>query len=166
MSTPRIAVFPGSFDPITNGHLDLIARAARLFDEVVVAILINPNKQSLFELHERRRQIEEACARVQGTVRVDAFEGLVVEYARRIGAVALVRGLRNGADFDYEQPMVAMNAHLAPSVDTVCLLASASVAHISSRLVKEIAALGGDVSGLVPAHVESALRHRVASRKE
>ena len=131
MSTPRIAVFPGSFDPITNGHLDLIARAARLFDEVVVAILINPNKQSLFELHERRRQIEEACARVQGTVRVDAFEGLVVEYARRIGAVALVRGLRNGADFDYEQPMVAMNAHLAPSVDTVCLLASASVAHIS-----------------------------------
>lgn len=165
MTSPRIAVFPGSFDPITNGHVDLIARAARLFDEVIVTILVNPNKQSLFSIEERRQQITQACVGLHGVVRVDTFEGLVVDYARRAGAVALIRGLRNSTDFNYEQPMVAMNAHLEPAVDTVCLLSSTAVSHISSRLVKEIAGLGGNVSGLVPAHIESALRDRVAPRK-
>lgn len=163
MTPSRLAVFPGSFDPITNGHIDLIARAARLFDTVVVAILVNPGKQSLFSLDERRVQIERACAGIAGRVVVDTFEGLVVDYARRTGAVALIRGLRNATDFDYEQPMVAMNAHLAPEIDTVCLLASAPVAHISSRLVKEIASHGGPVAGLVPAHVEAALDERLRS---
>lgn len=156
-------MFPGSFDPITSGHVDLIERAARLFDRVVVAILVNPAKQSLFTVEERAAMIREACAErcADGQVEVDAFEGLLVDHARRHGAVAVVRGLRNAGDFDYEQPMIAMNAHLAPSVDTVCLLASARCAHISSRLVKEVASLGGSVTGLVPPAVEARLLERV-----
>lgn len=163
MVAPRIAVFPGSFDPITSGHLDLIARAARLFDTVIVAVLVNPAKQSLFTVEERQAFIQEACARVPGPgrIEVDAFEGLLVDYARRVGAVAVLRGLRNAADFNYEQPMIAMNAHLAPAVDTVCLIASTPVSHISSRLVKEVAAMGGSITGMVPAAVETALLVRV-----
>lgn len=163
MAAPRIAVFPGSFDPITSGHLDLIARAARLFDTVIVAVLVNPAKQSMFSLEERQAFIHEACEGIAGPgrIEVDAFEGLLVDYARRVGAVAVLRGLRNAADFNYEQPMIAMNAHLAPAVDTVCLVASTSVSHISSRLVKEIAVMGGSIAGLVPPPVEAALRARV-----
>ena len=163
MAAPRIAVFPGSFDPITSGHLDLIARAARLFDTVIVAVLVNPAKQSMFSLEERQAFIHEACAGIAGPgrIEVDAFEGLLVDYARRVGAVAVLRGLRNAADFNYEQRMIAMNAHLAPAVDTVCLVASTSVSHISSRLVKEIAVMGGSIAGLVPPPVEAALRARV-----
>jgi pantetheine-phosphate adenylyltransferase len=163
MSSPRIALFPGSFDPITSGHVDLIRRATRLFDRVVVAILVNPAKQSLFTVEERLGLIREACADLitAGQVEVESFEGLLVEFAGRKGAVAIVRGLRSSTDFEYEQPMIAMNAHLAPGVDTVCLLASARYAHISSRLVKEVASLGGQVAGLVPSSVEGPLLARV-----
>jgi pantetheine-phosphate adenylyltransferase len=166
--TSRIALFPGSFDPITNGHVDLIRRAARLFDRVVVGVLVNPDKRGLFNLDERLDQIRTVCvdAGMSGQIEVEAFEGLVVDCARRVGAVAIVRGLRNAADFDYEQPMIAMNAHLAPDVDTVCLTASAGVRHISSRLVKEVAALGGTVTGMVPPIVEARLLARLAERKK
>lgn len=163
MSQTRIALFPGSFDPITEGHLDLIRRAARLFDRVVVTVLINPAKQSLFTVDERVDLIRESCAGIDspGHIEVDAFGGLLVEYAQRVGAVAIVRGLRSSTDFEYEQPMIAMNAHLAPGIDTVCLLASAQHAHISSRLVKEVASLGGSVTDMVPRAVEARLMARV-----
>lgn len=156
MADSRIALFPGSFDPITSGHVDLIRRATRLFDRVVVAVLINPAKTGLFPVDQRLDLMREVCADI-GRVEIDSFSGLVVDYAQRIGAVTIVRGLRNATDFDYEQPMIAMNAHLAPSVDSVCLLAAPAFAHISSRLVKEVAALGGSVTGLVPPAVEAAL---------
>lgn len=163
MSQSRIALFPGSFDPITEGHLDLIRRAARLFDRVVVTVLINPAKQSLFTVDERVDLIREACAGITGAgqIEVDAFGGLLVEYAQRVGAVAIVRGLRSSTDFEYEQPMIAMNAHLAPGIDSVCLLASAQHAHVSSRLVKEVASLGGTVTGMVPRAVERRLIARL-----
>lgn len=160
MSDSRIALFPGSFDPITSGHVDLIRRATRLFDRVVVAVLVNPAKAGLFSIDERVDLLREVCADMQ-RVEIDSFSGLVVDYAQRIGAVAIVRGLRNATDFDYEQPMIAMNAHLAPMVDSVCLLAAPAYAHISSRLVKEVATLGGSVTGLVPTAVETALLARV-----
>jgi len=159
MPSSRIAVFPGSFDPVTNGHVDLIRRAARLFDRVIVAVLVNPKKQTLFTPDERVAMIELACGNLaeQGTVTADAFEGLLVDFAARQQATAVIRGLRDGADFDYERPQVLMNAHLAPNIETVCLLASEAHAHISSRLVKEVASLGGSVAGLVPPSVESLL---------
>lgn len=160
MSDSRIALFPGSFDPITAGHVDLIRRATRLFDRVVVAVLVNPAKAGLFSVDERVALLREVCADM-GRVEVDSFSGLVVDYAQRIGAVTILRGLRNATDFDYEQPMIAMNAHLAPAVDSVCLLAGPAYAHISSRLVKEVATLGGSVTGLVPPAVEAALLARV-----
>jgi pantetheine-phosphate adenylyltransferase len=160
MADSRIALFPGSFDPITSGHVDLIRRATRLFDRVVVAVLINPAKTGLFTVDQRLDLLREVCADI-GRVEIDSFSGLVVDYAQRIGAVTILRGLRNATDFDYEQPMIAMNAHLAPSVDSVCLLASPAYAHISSRLVKEVASLGGSVTGLVPPAVEAALLAKV-----
>jgi pantetheine-phosphate adenylyltransferase len=160
MADSRIALFPGSFDPITSGHVDLIRRATRLFDRVVVAVLVNPAKTGLFTVDQRLDLLREVCADI-GRVEIDSFSGLVVDYAQRIGAATIVRGLRNAADFDYEQPMIAMNAHLAPTVDSVCLLAAPAYAHISSRLVKEVASLGGSVTGLVPAAVEAALLARV-----
>lgn len=160
MADSRIALFPGSFDPTTSGHVDLIRRATRLFDRVVVAVLVNPAKTGLFTVEERLDLLREVCADM-GRVEIDSFSGLVVDYARRIGAVTIVRGLRNATDFDYEQPMIAMNAYLAPAVDSVCLLSAPAYAHISSRLVKEVATLGGTVTGLVPPAVEAALLAKV-----
>jgi pantetheine-phosphate adenylyltransferase len=163
MPPSRIALFPGTFDPITNGHVDLIRRAARLFDLVVVVTLVNPAKTPLFTPAERIALIHESCVGIAGVgrIEVDQFGGLLVDYATRVGASAIVRGLRSAADFQYEQPMIAMNAHLAPPIETVCLLASAKYAHISSRLVKEVASLGGSVTGLVPPAVEARLLARV-----
>lgn len=162
MAATRIALFPGTFDPITNGHVDVIRRATRLFDLVVVVAMVNPAKQSLFSSGERVDLIREACAGIApGHIEVDEFHGLLVDYATRVGATAIVRGLRSSTDFEYEQPMIAMNAHLAPAIETVCLLASATHAHISSRLVKEVASFGGSVTGLVPPAVEARLLARV-----
>lgn len=168
MPHPRIALFPGSFDPITNGHVDLIRRATRLFDVVVVSILGNPAKQTVFTVEERLDMIREACAEIAapGRIEVGTFEGLLVDYAQRLGAVAIVRGLRSSTDYEYEHPMVAMNAHLAPGIDTVCLLAAREHAHISSRLVKEVASLGGRITGLVPPAVETRLLARLAHMKK
>jgi pantetheine-phosphate adenylyltransferase len=153
----RLAICPGSFDPLTVGHVDLVERAAALFDRVVVAILVNSDKSPLFTQAERVAIVREVFAPVKN-VDVEAFDGLLVEYADRRGAVAIVRGLRSASDTDYELSMSLMNRHLKPSVDTVFLPTAASVAHVSSRLVKEVWRLGGDVRGLVPPAVEARLR--------
>ena len=153
----RLAICPGSFDPLTVGHVDLVERAAALFDRVVVAILVNSDKSPLFTQAERVAIVREVFAPVKN-VDVEAFDGLLVDYADRRGAVALVRGLRSATDTDYELSMSLMNRHLKPSVDSVFLPTAASVAHVSSRLVKEVWRLGGDVRGLVPPAVEARLR--------
>jgi pantetheine-phosphate adenylyltransferase len=153
----RIAICPGSFDPLTVGHRDLVERAAALFDRVVVAVLVNSDKAPLFTQSERLAIAREVFAPVEN-VEVDAFDGLLVDYASRRGAIAIVRGLRSASDTDYELSMSLMNRHLKPSVDTVFLPTAASVSHVSSRLVKEVWRLGGDVGGLVPPVVEARLR--------
>ncbi len=167
MPPSRIAIFPGSFDPLTNGHVDLIGRAARLFDRVVVAVLRNPDKQSLFTVEERVAMIAEACLVLPESDRVTAasFEGLLVHYATKQGACAVIRGLRSGADLDYEKPMAAMNAHLAPGIETVFLAASNRYAHISSSLVKEIASYGVSVEKLVPPLIASRLAAHLNSAR-
>ena len=159
---PRLAVFPGSFDPLTNGHVDVIDRASRLFDRVVVALLVNTGKTPLFTLEERAAIIRETFAG-RSSVEVDTFDGLLVEYARRRGAAAVVRGLRRAADFDYEVQMTDMNRHLDGSIETVFLVPSPGVAFISSTLVREIAALGGPVDGLVPDPVRTRILRRRAA---
>lgn len=156
---PRIAIFPGSFDPPTHGHLDLIARAARLFDVVIVALLRNSAKQPLFTIDERAAMLQDALRHLP-QVRVEAFDGLLVDFATRHGAVAIVRGVRSATDLDYERQMAAMNRHLAPTVDTVFLTPSAQFAHISSTLVREIASVGGSIDGLVPDSVVAHLAAR------
>ena len=153
----RIAVCPGSFDPLTNGHMDLVTRAARLFDRVVVAILVNEQKTPLMPATERVALAREVFAD-QARVQVDTFDGLLVDYAMRVGATAIVRGLRSAGDFEYEWPMAVTNRHLQPSVETVFLVPAPEVSAISSRLVKEIWRLGGDISGLVPRPVETRMR--------
>jgi pantetheine-phosphate adenylyltransferase len=160
----RVAVCPGSFDPLTAGHVDLVRRAARLFDRVVVAILVNPAKTPLLSQQERVSLATEAFEDLPD-VEVDTFDGLLVEYAVRRGAAAIVRGLRSAADVDYEWPMVLMNHHLRPSLETVFLPTAASLAHVSSRLVKEVWRLGGDLGGLVPPAVEARLRALRADAK-
>lgn len=159
----RIAIFPGSFDPLTNGHVDLIRRSTRLFDRVIVAVLVNAEKSALFTVQERIAMILEACAGIAapGRIEADAFEGLLVDYATRQGACAVIRGLRSSVDFEYERPMASMNAHLAPQLETVCLLAADRYAHVSSRLIKEVASLGGSIDGLVPDAVGAQLLARL-----
>jgi pantetheine-phosphate adenylyltransferase len=165
MPPVRTAIFPGSFDPLTLGHVDLIRRSLRLFDRVVVAVLVNPDKQSLFTAEERVAMIRESCGDL-GPVEAVAFEGLLVHFAASQGAVAVIRGLRSGADFEYERPMASMNSHLAPGLETVCLLASNQYAHISSRLVREVASLGGSIDGLVPSAVGARLLARVGKDRK
>jgi pantetheine-phosphate adenylyltransferase len=161
-----VAVFPGSFDPLTNGHVDVIDRASRLFDQVVIAVLVNSGKAPLFSIEERLAVIREVFAG-RPSVDVDTFDGLLVEFARRRQASAIVRGLRRASDFDYEVQMTDMNRHLDPDVETLFLVPSPHVAFISSTLVKEIAALGGPVDGLVPDPVRARLlrRREAATRR-
>lgn len=164
----RRAVCPGSFDPVTNGHLDIVARAATLFDEVVVAVGANMSKNRLFTPDERIAMLEEATAGLTN-VRVSGFEGLIVEFCREIDAVAIVKGLRGAGDYEYELPMAQMNSHLTsrpPSapVETVFLPGAVGNAFVSSSLIKEVAALGGDVRGLVPDAVHDQLVRRLARR--
>lgn len=168
----RRAVCPGSFDPVTNGHLDIVGRAAKLFDEVVVAIGVNMSKNRLFTPDERIAMLEQATAGIPG-VRVAGFEGLIVDFCHEIGAVAIVKGLRGAGDYEYELPMAQMNSHLTgrpPSspaaVETVFLPGAVGNAFVSSSLIKEVAALGGDVRGLVPDAVHEALVRRLAERNE
>jgi len=151
-----VGVYPGSFDPIHNGHLDLIQRTAPLFDTYYIAILVNDQKKSLFSIEERVASIEE-LAKPLGNCIVESFSGLLVDYAKQREISTVVRGLRSNTDFDYEMPMTLMNRHLAPKVDTIFLLPRQDTTHLSSRLIKEVAGLGGDVSGLVPDSVHGPL---------
>jgi pantetheine-phosphate adenylyltransferase len=159
----RIALYPGSFDPLTNGHLDIIRRGARLFDRIVVAILRNLEKQPLFSVEERL-EIARVVFGELPNVEVDAFEGLLVDYARRRRACAIVRGLRAISDFEYEMQMALMNRRLHDDVETVFMMPAESYSYVSSRLVKEVFALGGTVTGLVPPLVEARLRDKHAVR--
>jgi pantetheine-phosphate adenylyltransferase len=157
-----VAVYPGSFDPLTNGHLDIIGRGAVLFDELVVAVLQNTDKEPLFTVEERLRVLREVL-RPLPNVRVDRFEGLLVDYVRSVGGRVIVRGLRAISDFEYEFQMALMNRHLCEDVETLFLMAAEAYSYLSSRLVKEVAKLGGSVHGLVPPLVEKLLAERYRS---
>jgi len=157
MST--LAVYPGSFDPLTNGHVDIIERGARLFDRIIVAILVNAEKAPMFTMAERV-DIARAVFRNHPNVEVDTFDGLLVEYVARRKANVIVRGLRAVSDFEYEFQMALMNRELASSIETVFMMPDAKYSYISSRLIKEVFALGGKVHGLVPELVEERLRER------
>lgn len=158
-----IGIYPGSFDPVHDGHVDLVERAARLTDRLIVAVLDNAGKRSLFSVQERVDMLSD-CFRSTAHVEVATFEGLLVDFARQRGARLVVRGLRAVSDFDYEFQMALMNRRLAESVETVFLMASEEYTFLSSRLVKEVAGLGGDVSGLVPPAVAEALARAFGHR--
>lgn len=159
----RRAVCPGSFDPMTNGHLDIVGRAARLFDEVVVAVLVNESKKGLFTVDERIEMLTEAVAPYDN-VSVSSFEGLLVDFCTARDISAIVKGLRAVSDFDYELQMAQMNKSLA-DVETVFVPTSPEWSFLASSLVKEVARLGGDVRGLVPSHVQTRLAKRLGGRE-
>jgi pantetheine-phosphate adenylyltransferase len=151
-----LAVYPGTFDPITNGHVDILRRSLKIFDRVVVALAENVRKAPLFSIDERRKLIADALGG-DARLEVDAFQGLLADYCRRRGASVVIRGLRALADFEYEFQSAHMNRRLAPDVETMFLMTSEESFYVSSSLVKEVALMGGDVSGLVPAGVAAAL---------
>jgi pantetheine-phosphate adenylyltransferase len=159
-----IAIYPGSFDPITNGHLDLIQRGSRMFDRLVVSILRNDSKEPLFSVEERMEMLREVV-QVYPNVAVDSFEGLLVEHAAVQSATVLLRGIRAISDYEYELQMALMNRRLRPDIETVFLMANEVYSFISSRLVKEVFGLGANISGLVPPSVEDRLRRRMACSK-
>lgn len=160
-----IAVYPASFDPITNGHLDVASRAARLFDQVILAAADRPNKNLLFNTAQRMEMLRQAVAHLPN-VRVDSFRTLVVEYAQRVGATVLVRGLRASTDFEHEFQMAHINHRLSPLIETVCLMADQQYTFLSSSAVREIAAYHGDVTPFVPPHVAAALTRAFAHHEE
>ena len=157
-----IAVYPGSFDPITLGHLDIVERSKGLFSKVIVAVLENPQKEGLFSLEERLEMAEEIC-RIYPTVEVQTFDGLLVDFAEQTGARAIIRGLRAPTDFEYELQMALMNRRLNEGVETLFMVPRETHTFVSSSLAKEIASLGGSVEGLVPPLVEKRLREKLAS---
>ena len=152
----RTVIYPGSFDPITNGHLDVIERAAKLFDRVIVAVAVNSSKDPLFTKDQRQEQITEAVAAL-GNVEVSAFDGLLVDFARDQKSQAIIRGLRAVSDFEFEFQLALMNRKLEPNIETIFMMPRETYTFLSSKLVKEIAQLGGNVSAFVPPHVERAL---------
>jgi pantetheine-phosphate adenylyltransferase len=155
----RLAVFPGSFDPLTNGHVDIILRSARLFERIVVAVLVNQDKKALFSPDERVSMVREVF-REYPNVEADSFDGLLVEYARRRRASAIIRGIRAVSDYEYEFQMALMNRHLEPMLETVFMMPAEQYTYLSSRLTKEVFSLGGNVSGLVPAIVEDWMKKK------
>ena len=165
-NSPRVALFAGSFDPITNGHLDVVGKAVRLADRLVLAVGIHPGKTPLFSADERLAMLEEICAPIGRAAGCDiacvTFADLVVTAARRAGATMLVRGVRDATDFDYEMQMAGMNAAMAPDVQTLFLPAAPAVRPITATLVRQIAGMGGDVSAFVPAQVAARLKKKVA----
>ncbi len=158
----RTAIYPGSFDPLTNGHLSIIQRALQMFDRVIVAVAVNPKKVPLFTEEERKELIREACP--DPRVEVDAFQGLLVEYAKKRGVNVLLRGLRAVSDFEYEFQLANMNRKLAPGIETVFMMTGEDYFYVSSQLVREVASFGGDVQGLVPPHVFQGLQAKYAKK--
>jgi pantetheine-phosphate adenylyltransferase len=157
---PAKAIYPGTFDPVTNGHVDLIQRGAKLFDHLVVAILRNSAKDPLFTVEERVEMLKEVTADIDN-VSVATFDGLMVEFARLQGASAVLRGIRAISDYEYEFQMALMNRRLAPDIETVFLQPAGRYSFVSSRLLKEVFSLGGDVTGLIPPNVLKRLRERI-----
>lgn len=155
----RVAVYPGTFDPLTNGHVDIIQRGAAIFDRIVVAVLVNPAKSPLFSVAERVEMTRAVFASRPG-VEVDTFEGLLVDYARQRRADVIVRGLRAISDFEFEMQMALMNRRLSASIETVLMMPAESYTYLSSKLVKEVFALGGSIRGLVPELVENRLAEK------
>lgn len=158
----RVAIYPGSFDPLTNGHVDIIERGARIFDVIIVAILVNAEKSPLFSKEERVAIVKEVF-KVRPNVEVDTFDGLLVDYAARRAANVIVRGLRAVSDFEVEFQMALMNRRLDPNIETVFMMPAEQYSYISSRLIKEVFSLGGRVRGLVPDSVEQRLREKQAA---
>jgi pantetheine-phosphate adenylyltransferase len=160
----RRAIYPGSFDPVTNGHLDIIERGCKLFDEIIVSILVNPDKQPFFTVEERHQMLNEVLPSIsQGgcTVRVDSFQGLLVNYAVAQQADVIVRGIRAISDYEYELQMALMNRRLEPGIETVFMMPAETYSYVSSRLVKEVFQLGGAVEGLVPPVVEKRMKEKM-----
>jgi pantetheine-phosphate adenylyltransferase len=165
MARDNIAIYPGSFDPMTNGHVDLVKRTLRVFDRVIIAIAINPEKdRSLFTLDERLQMVREVFKEIKGRVQADFFQGLLVDYAERKRAKVVIRGLRAISDFEYEFQMAMMNHRLKPKLETLFMMTGESEFYISSRLVKEVASLGGDVTALVPPNVFKKLEAKFAKQ--
>ena len=159
----RVAVFPGSFDPITNGHIDIIERAQEIFDEIIVAVLENPQKECLFNIQERVEMIREIFSN-SPKVKVETFDGLLMNYMRKKGARVVIRGLRAISDFEYEFQMALMNRKLNPEVETLFMMPNVVYSYLSSRLVKEVYSLGGCVKDLVPTVVEKYLEKKLKRR--
>ena len=162
---PRIAIYPGSFDPLTNGHVDIIERGSRIFDQIIVAILGNVDKTPLFSEAERSGILQHVF-KDRANVKVETFSGLLVDYAQLKKASVIVRGLRAVSDFEYEFQMALMNRHLAPGIETVFMMPAEQYTYISSRLIKEVFTLGGEITGLVPPIVEEKLRAKQAAKKK
>ncbi|MFQ6672069.1 MAG: pantetheine-phosphate adenylyltransferase [Candidatus Tectimicrobiota bacterium] len=157
------ALYPGTFDPVTNGHLDIVARASKLFDELIVAVAESPQKPTLFSLEDRMRFMKEGCQGLR-TVRVESFSSLLIDYARAVGAQIIIRGLRAVSDFEYEFQMALMNRTIDPEVETIFMAPADTYTFLSSRIVKEVAAYGGKVEGLVPPIVQQALEQKFPRR--
>jgi pantetheine-phosphate adenylyltransferase len=155
-----IAIYPGSFDPPTNGHLDLVERGSKIFDELVVAILRNAEKTPLFSLGERRNMLQELTSKFKN-VRVDTFDGLTVDYAAKVNASAVLRGIRALSDYEYELQMALMNRKLRPNLETVFMMPAEKYSYLSSRLMREVGRLGGNITGLVPELVEQRLKEKL-----
>jgi pantetheine-phosphate adenylyltransferase len=159
----RTAIYPGSFDPVTNGHLDVVQRAIKLFDRVIVAVAKSESKHPLFSLEERRQMVIRSIRHLSN-VEVDSFEGLLVEYVERQSAQAVIRGLRAVSDFEFEFQLALMNRKLNERIETIFMMPKDTYTFLSSRIVKEIAGLGGDVSAFVPAHVRTALAAKLSQK--
>jgi pantetheine-phosphate adenylyltransferase len=164
----RRAIYPGSFDPVTNGHLDIIERGCKLFDEIIISILVNPDKQPFFTLEERHEMLTEVLEEIsQGNckVRVDSFRGLLVNYAVAQQADVIVRGIRAISDYEYELQMALMNRRLEPGIETVFMMPAEIYSYVSSRLVKEVFQLGGAVTGLVPPVIEKRMKEKMTQNR-
>ena len=160
----RRAIYPGSFDPVTNGHLDIIERGCKLFDEIIISILVNPEKKPFFTVEERRAMLAEVLTSINQAdceVRIDSFEGLLVNYAVAQQADVIVRGIRAISDYEYELQMALMNRRLEPGIETVFMMPAETYSYVSSRLVKEVFQLGGTVDGLVPHAVEERMKEKM-----
>ena len=161
----RRAIYPGSFDPVTNGHLDIIERGCKLFDEIIIGILVNPQKQPFFTVEERHEMLTQVLKNISHgrcTLRVDSFSGLLVNYAVAQEANVIVRGIRAISDYEYELQMALMNRRLAPNVETVFMMPAETYSYVSSRLVKEVFQLGGMVTGLVPPLIENRMKEKLS----